>query len=201
MSGLADRIESGTLAEVAALLDGLSPADREAALSGLGRKLQRQLYQKAADGPILTTAHFVPEGREQVHHFGRNTLPLPGKHRFFEKRFCPADPLDGRARLFGYNEAPSKGLIGPGFFVAYATAGRPDWEARGSVVIDYFLTPDGPVPGGWPAVVPNTKGLQRFVYNGTRDFMRGVSAHVTIGAAHKGEKALDHYFVLCRRDS
>jgi hypothetical protein len=28
----------------------------------------------------------------------------------------------------------------------------------------------------------------------------GVSAHVSIGAAYKGEKALDHYFVLVRQD-
>ena len=47
-------------------------------------------------------------------------------------------------------------------------------------------------------MVPNTQGLQRFVYHRTRDFMRGVSAHVSIGAAYKVEKSLDHYFVLVR---
>jgi hypothetical protein len=30
--------------------------------------------------------------------------------------------------------------------------------------------------------------------------MRRVSAHVTVGAAYKGEKSLDHYFMLCRED-
>jgi hypothetical protein len=79
------------------------------------------------------------------------------------------------------------------------TAGRPEWEARGAVVIDYFQIPDGPVPAGWPPVIPNTKGLQRFVYHRTRDFMRRVSTHVTIGAAFKEEKSLDHYFILCRQ--
>ncbi len=58
--------------------------------------------------------------------------------------------------------------------------------------------PDGPVPDGWPEVIPNSKGLQRFVYYQTRDFMRRVSKHVTIGAAYKVEKKLDHYFVLVR---
>ena len=52
---------------------------------------------------------------------------------------------------------------------------------------------------GWPRVVDNHWRLQRFVYDETRDFMRSVSAHVSIGAAYKREKPLDHYFVLCRR--
>ena len=30
--------------------------------------------------------------------------------------------------------------------------------------------------------------------------MRRVSQHVSIGAAYKGEKPLDHYFTLCRED-
>ena len=47
---------------------------------------------------------------------------------------------------------------------------------------------------------PNSEGLQRFIYMGTRDFMRRVSEHVSIGAAYKGEKPLDHYFTLCRED-
>ena len=42
------------------------------------------------------------------------------------------------------------------------------------------------------------RGSARFVYEGARDFMRGVSAHV--GAACKGEKKLDHSFVLVRED-
>ena len=36
--------------------------------------------------------------------------------------------------------------------------------------------------------------------NPDREFLRKVSAHVTIGAAYKGERALDHYFTLCRED-
>jgi len=30
--------------------------------------------------------------------------------------------------------------------------------------------------------------------------MLAVSCHVSIGAAHKGERALDHYFALVRQD-
>jgi hypothetical protein len=90
-------------------------------------------------------------------------------------------------------------LIGPGFFVAVPTADRPQWAARGGVVVDYYQIPDGAVADGWPTVVANDWRLQRFVYHQTRDFMRRVSRHVSIGAAYKRERPLDHYFTLCRR--
>jgi hypothetical protein len=47
--------------------------------------------------------------------------------------------------------------------------------------------------------VPNSHGLQRFVYHQTRDYLRRVCATVAIGAAFKRDRPLDHYFVLCRR--
>jgi len=72
-------------------------------------------------------------------------------------------------------------------------------QQDGWVVIDYFQVPDGPVAEGWPQVVANDWRLQRFVYHQTRDFMRRVSRHVSIGAAFKRERPLDHYFVLCRK--
>ncbi|UQA61625.1 hypothetical protein [Polyangium aurulentum] len=188
-----------TIDAVASYLDGLSLDARLDETRTLDRASQRKLYEKAASSGPIGLDHFVPEGtspRAPVIHHGRNTLPLPSGLKLFEKRFCR--PEDGSKRLFGYNESPFLSTIGPGFFVALPTAGRPNWESRGAVVIDYFQVPDGPVAAGWPEVVPNTKGLQRFVYHGTRDFMRKVSAHVSIGAAYKGEKPLDHYFILCR---
>lgn len=200
MSALVVALDGGaSLGAVAELLDGMAPSERALALAVLDRARQRRLYALAAAAPPVDLAHFVPAGHAAlapVAHAGRNTLPLPRKHRFFRKVFCR--PSDGGVRLWGYNDAPSRGLIGPGYFVAVPTAGRPDWEARGGVVVDYFQVPDGAVPPGWPAVVPNTKGLQRFVYHRTRDFMRRVSGHVSIGAAYREEKALDHYFTLCR---
>src|SRR5262249_25046479 len=186
------------LPAIAAYLDGLSHAERLAETRTLDRSAQRRLYRAAGTGD-LTLDHFVEPDvrpRTEVIHHGRNTLPLPGSLRLFEKRFPKPEP--GGGRLLGYTQSPFLHVIGPGFFVAVPTAGNKAWEERGPVVIDYFQIPDGAVPDGWPKVVPNTKGLQRFVYHQTRDFMRRVSAHVTIGAAYKVEKALDHYFVLCK---
>jgi hypothetical protein len=184
---------------IASFLDGLSPEARLAETRTLDRDAQRELYRKAKSAAPLSLDDFVPKGtaaRMEIIHHGKNTLPLPGWGRLFQKRFCR--PEAGEGRLFGYNESPFKRLIGPGYFVTVPTAGNAAWEARGAVVVDYYQVPDGPVADGWPKVVPNTQGLQRYVFHKTRDFMRRVSAHVSIGAAFKKETALDHYFVLCR---
>ncbi|WP_437827773.1 hypothetical protein [Sorangium sp. So ce1153] len=194
--------QNAPVARLAEHLDGLTHDERLRALSTTTRADQRALYAAAGQAPALTLDFFVPDGtprRVGVHHKGRNTLPLPSPFRFFEKRF--ALPEDGSARLFGYNEGLTRSWVGPGFFVAVPTAGNPSWQERGAVVIDYFQVPDGPVPPGWPPVVPNSKGLQSVVYDGTRDFMRRLSRDVSIGAAYKGEKPLDHYFTLCREPS
>lgn len=201
---LKERIHDSAQAmpDIAAYLDQLPADERLSQTRTLKRDDQRKLYQKAESSPPITLNHFVPETiapRAQVIHDGRNTLPLPGSLKLFQKRFCK--PEDGSQRLFGYNQSPFLSTVGPGFFLALPTQGKREWEERGAIVIDYFQIPDGPVAEGWPSVIPNSKGLQRFVYNGTRDFMRKVSAHVSIGTAYKGEKALDHYFILCRQDT
>ena len=196
--------DATSIDQVASYLDGCDAQRREREVLALDRKRQRKLFELASAAPPLELSHFVPgdvERGQQVRHRGRNTLPLPGKHRYFEKRFCL--PHDGSERLFGYNEAPSKGMLGPGYFVAHSTAQEPSWTPRGAVVVNYLRVPApaDSLPPQWPRLVPNTRGLQRFVYHGTRDFMRRVSSHVSIGAAYKGEKALDHYFVLIREPS
>ncbi|HMI84487.1 MAG TPA: hypothetical protein VK550_10360 [Polyangiaceae bacterium] len=192
--------DAASVDAIAAFLDGLTHEARIAETRALGRDAQRRLYRKAAASKPVTLIDFVPPtvaNRVEVIHHGRNTLPLPGGLRHFQKRFSRPDSSD--SRLFGYNESPFISTVGPGFFVAVPTAGRPEWEARGAIVVDYFQIPDGPVPAGWPPVIPNTQGLQKFVYHRTRDFMRRLSTHVTIGAAFKVEKSLDHYFILCRQ--
>jgi len=187
------RLQEGysSLIDLARALDEASDPDRLNWMATQGRAEQRNLWRIAAEADPIALEDFVPAAFGTLvpaRHRGRNTLPLPPPHRGFEKRFCR--PSDGSDRLFGYNEAPSRRWIGPGYFVA-----RPD--ERG-VVIDYREVPDAEVPPGWPAVVPNTQGLQWFVYRGTRDVMRRVSRHVSIGAAFRGARPLDHYFLLCR---
>ena len=204
MSALESLIEDprAGIEAIAEYLDRGPPLARLEAVMALSRKAQRALYNKAQAAPALSLSHFVPDERAPlapVVHHGRNTLPLPKKHRFFQKVFTRPDE-EGAARLYGYNESPSRKLIGPGYFVAVPTDGQPAWQARGAVVIDYFQVPTGAVSVGWPRVVPNSAGLQRLVYYHTRDFMRAVSKHVSIGLACKEEKPLDHYFVLCRED-
>ena len=181
--------------EIGGYLDALDAATRWREVSALGRDRQRALFEKA--GPI-DFAHFVGGVGPlvEVIHDGMNTLPVPPPLRRFQKRFCK--PQDTSERLFGYNEGVTRPFIGPGYFVAVPTEGRPAWESRGEIVIDYFQVPDGPVVDGWPRVRDNHWRLQRFVYEATRDFMRKVSTHVSVGAAYKREKPLDHYFVLCR---
>jgi len=190
-----------SIATIAEYLDGLSHEDRLKQLYKLSRKQQRSLFEIAADSAVLTPADFVGEDVAdcvEVIHEGWNSLPVPAAHRRFQKRF--ARPQDRGDELFGFNQAPSSRFVGPGYFVLRTTEGRPDWESRGTQVVDYFQVPDGAVPSHWPKVVPNKKGIQRFIYDGTRDFMRKVSTHVTIGAAYKGEKPLNQWFVLCRVD-
>jgi hypothetical protein len=195
---------------IAAFLDNLAAPQRWTQLQVLDRAHQRALYQKATPGAIDLN-HFAPaEGVGiEVIHDGLNTLPVAPPLRRFQKRFCRPGAAGrsnrsgddaGGFRLFGYNEGPLRRFIGPGYFVATETNDHPQWKQLGGVVVDYFQTPDEPVVAGWPRVVPNSKGLQRFVYDRTRDFLRRVSTHVSIGAAHKNDRPLDHYFVLCRRD-
>ena len=187
---------SMTIGALAAHLDGMDHAGRMAFLGSTNKADQRRLWHLAAGSAPITREHFVPAGtppRTAVPHFGRNTLPL---FNSFQKVFCA--PEDGSNRLFGYNEGATRPLIGPGYYVAIPTAGNPAWEERGAWVVDYFQVPDGPVVDGWPKVKKNSQGLQVLVYHHTRDFMRKVSEHVSIGIAYKNEMCLNNWFTLIR---
>ena len=183
--------------EISEHLDALDKASRRQETRELDGKLQALLYQRAADSPPLALSHFVPESVEsnrEVIHSGRNSQPA---FKYFEKRLCK--PAAQEHELWGYNETSVRPLIGPGYFVAHLSENA-GGDPRGAVVVDYFEVPGGPVPEGWPTIKPNSRGLQMFVYDKMRDYMRGVSRHVSIGAAHRMEKRLMGYFVLCRED-
>ncbi len=191
---LADR--STSIDDLAAFFDGMDHAGRMAALSRTTKAQQKRMWEIAADAPAITQQHFVPDAvgdvTEVIHH-GRNTLPV---FNFFQKRCARAE--DGT--IFGYNEGGTRPLIGPGYYVAHSTEGNPTWEERGAWVVDYFMVPDGPTPAGWPTIKRNNQGLQVLVYHKTRDFMRKVSDHVSIGMAFKVENSLNNWFTLCRED-
>lgn len=184
--------------EICAFLDALPPKYRLSAIYDLPSSLLGPLYEKAASSAPVSLSFYVPEGRppltEVIHH-GRNTLPV---FQRFQKVFCK--PSQGsETQLIGYNQSGlASKLIGPGYYVAYETTRGTDWNRLGSVVIDYFQIPTGEVAPGWPPIQPNSQGLQAFVYHRTRDFMRRVSSHVSIGAAWKDKKALGVFFILCR---
>ena len=186
------------MADISSLLDSASADERRAALFSLSRAQQRALYERAAASPTLTIDDLVPApALTPVVHAGKNSLPL---FRSFEKHMCRPD--DGSARIFGFNEGFTRPFIGPGYFVAMptglATDGAPTWAARGGIVVDYFQVPNTAVAAGWPVVVDNSVGLQRFVYRGMRDYLRKVSTHASIGAAFQGEREFNSWFVLCR---
>jgi hypothetical protein len=187
-----------TSAQLADFFDGLDHAGRMDALNTTSKAHQARMWEIAADAPPITLDHFVPASvadRSAVVHHGRNTLPV---FRSFQK--CFARPTDGTSRLFGYNEGMTRPLIGPGYFVAHSTEGNADWTKRGAIVVNYFKVPDHEVPEGWPAIKPNSSGLQVLVYNKTRDFMRAVSQNVSIGMAFKVEKSMNSWFTLNRED-
>ena len=195
------RDRSVTIAEIGAHLDDLAPAQREVECRELSASDMIELFDRAAASATLDIRYFVPDevpDGQPVVHAGWNSLPLPSSGRTFAKVFTRASGES--KRLFGYNDSSLGPVIGPGFYVAYDTTSQPEWAARGGVVIDYAQVPDGPVPAGWPKVVPNWWGLQAAIYWPTRDFMRRVSSHVSIGAAWAVGIPVSARFMLVRRD-
>lgn len=185
---------SVSIHQIGAWLDGLSHDERLAAMYTLRRKDQRVLFDKCDATTPIGEDFYVPPGTPdltQVIHYGINTLPL---FRKFQKRFCRSG-----SDIVGYNEGFTRPIIGPGYYVAHTTDGNDAWLQRGPYVVDYFMIPTGEVAPGWPRVKPNSQGLQFLVYNHTRDFMRRVSSHMSIGVAFKNETALGAWFVLCRQ--
>lgn len=185
-----DFVASGDvdLAGLAAHLDALDAASRISAVRSLSRAEQARLFEAASGARRLTLDDFVPPGTpplEAVIHHGKNSLPM---FTLFEKRFCRPDA--GGDELWGYNEQPFKALTGPGYFVARQ-------ESALEVVLDYCELPPRKPPA-WPPLLPNSARLSRFIYHRTRDFMRGVSRHVSIGRATREGRPMDNWFVLCR---
>ncbi len=189
-------------AQLEALLDGLDPAARVAAVCSLGRAEQRTLYAAVDGFGAVRLEDLVPAATADVtavRHFGRNTLPAFTR---FEKRFARPVGMDPQKpdELYGYNHQPAGwlgSLTGPGYFLAVEDPNRAE------VLIDYNRVPpsESARPAGWPPVRRNEQGLGRFVYGYMIDTLRRVSEHVTIGSAARNGRDMGSWFVLCREES
>lgn len=187
---------------ISAWLDQLADGEHYSALAQLSRQQQRQLFHKAAASAALSMQYFLPDTTpdlQEVIFTGRNTLPLFGKGKWFEKRMCRSS--DGSGLVFGYNETTYKSWFGPGYFVLRETPQDSQWQQRGAVYVDYFSAPTGPVCAHWPPYRSNAWPPQALFYYHTRDFMRRVSRHVSIGVAYRNEQCLEHYFILVKQQA
>jgi hypothetical protein len=178
---------------LASHLDSLDSATRIEEIQTLQRGHQRRLFEAARGHKPISLNDIVSRDRgamREVVHRGKNSLPA---FNHFAKVFVR--PTDDAQELWGYNRAGAfiETIVGPGYFVAYPSA------VDGEVFVDYLRVPPDK-PEHWPAVIPNSARLSRFVYNGTQDILRGVSRHVTIGRATKRGKPMSAWFVLCRDD-
>jgi hypothetical protein len=181
------------LPKLAKYLDEVGHPGRLWAVNAWDRKLQAKLYEAAKGFRPVTLDDYVPPGTDplvEVIHHGKNTLPL---HTHFQKRFCKPSDETQKDVLYGFNYQTLSGLTGPGYFVTHPATDE------GEVDIDYTMIPKEK-PDLWPKVIPNSKRLGRFVYDGMIDVMRGISTHVSIGRAKKKSGWMDAWFVLVRED-
>jgi hypothetical protein len=196
MGRLRELLDENTpdMAAVTSHLDSLDSTARVAGVRTLGRRQQARLFEAAKGHKPVTLNDIVSSDRGAMHevvHHGKNSLPLFSR---FAKVFA-RPTADSGPELWGYNRTGTfiETVVGPGYFVAYP------FEVDGEVLVDYLRVPPER-PEHWPAILPNSARLSRFVYNGTQDILRGVSEHVTIGRATKGGKPMSAWFVLCRDD-
>lgn len=177
------------LPAIAAAFDALPDAERVTAATSLSSTQQSRLFDAAKGFRAVTLNDLVPPSVPAmtcVPHEGVNSMLL---FRRFAKVFYR--PADGAKELWGYNRTSAlvTTTVGPGYYVAYDL---PD----GEVLVDYTRLPERPAPSA-PAILSNSSRLSFFVYNNTKDTLRGVSTHVTIGRAARGTRTLNNWFVLC----
>jgi hypothetical protein len=174
-------------------LDEATHPERLAAVMAMSSDYQAALYDAVRGMVPITIADLVPPGVDAlvpVVHWGRNTI---SGFRHFQKVMCRPDDPGAQDQVWGYNNQKFESLTGPGYFVAY------DID-EGQVLVDYTRLPPHGAPG-WPKVISNSARLSRWIYNNTKDTLRGVSRHVTIGRAARGGSDLPNWFVLCREDA
>lgn len=174
-------------------LDGLGHEGRVHTVRGWTKKQQSELFEVAKGHLPIGPDFLVPASvgsLVEVIHEGKNTLPL---FTHFQKRFVKLEGED--FPVGGYNHQALSAFTGPGYFVVSMGEG----EHEGELAIDYTTTPKGK-PASWPEIQPNEGGMASLVYGGMIDYLRALSAHVSIGRAFKGGKPMYAWFALVRKD-
>jgi len=183
--------EKTALARVTEHLRKLSLDRKIAEVIELNKKCQARLWELARDGQPLSLDYVVPANAKPLEpqpFEGKNSLPAFTR---FQKVFYRTK--DGQ--VAGYNNAGIGGIIGWGYYIAEQSD-----KARKELAVNYKKTPKEK-PEDWPEIKPNTAGLSRFVYGNMIDFLRWVDEDVLIGKAFRhGEKDINSYFVLCRKN-
>lgn len=181
-----------TPSELATHLDGLTPDARLAQTLALTDRQQAQLFDVVEGARRFTLDDLAPSTTPPlvgVRHEGRNSLYA--FTRFAKVFAVPDDAGLVPTERWGFNDTSTlvTTAVGPGYFVAVPQGDE--------VLVDYTRLPPKGLPGA-PPPRSNATRLSLFVYNRTRDLVRGVSTHVSIGRAWRGTRRLDNWFVLCR---
>jgi hypothetical protein len=175
------------------ILDGLGHEGRVHTVSTWEKHQYEAIYQAAKGYRRIDFDTVVPRTigpLVEVIHDGHNTLPLFSR---FQKRFIRTN--DAEFPVVGYNHQSMQGFTGPGYFCVSAGTGEHD----GELVLDHTRVPNVKA-ATWPGIVKNEGGLAGIVNGGMVDYLRGLSSHVTIGAAFKNGKHRQLWFALVRRD-
>ena len=192
MSTLAEmlRNEKVALDEVTDHIESLPHQYRISQSVELGKNEQSKLWDIAKGSKPIDLSYLTPENPPILKPYpfeGKNSLPA---FQRFQKVFY----LQPDGEVGGYNNQTMMRFTGPGYYVCGDDPSHP-----GEILVDYTRLP-WIQPSGWPVITPNMAGLSRFIYGGTKDYLRWVSKDVAIGRATRGGEDMPNWFILCRKD-
>lgn len=181
------------LPRLSEILDGLGHDGRVHTLGTWEKHDYKALFEAAKGFKPIDLSFVVPDGvapLTEVIHDGHNTLPL---FKHFQKRFARTE--GGPYPVVGYNHQSMQAFTGPGYFCVSIGTG----EHEGELLLDHSVEATAKAPS-WPPIQKNEGGIGGIVSGGTIDYLRGLSSHVSIGAAYRDGKHRNHWFALVRRD-
>lgn len=172
-------------ADIAAHLDALGAAQRVEECLALPGKLESVLFDLVKGQGTLDIDTFVGATSTTVIYELKNNLPV---FNVSQKRFYK--PEEGEVVGYNHTTGLAATFAGPGYF--FANDGD-----DGELVFDYTRLPTLQ-PEGWPEIRPNTGLIPGMTYGNMLDYVRRVSAHTVIGAAYRGGKPRNAWFLLTR---